>query len=78
MSRPRRARVSFTCPKCGSTSYHPQDVLEGYCGSCHDWTGRAARDNDVSTLCDQGNHGWCRGCACGCHEQPETPEAIAS
>jgi len=27
------------CPRCGSRSYHPQDIAEGYCGACHDWTG---------------------------------------
>jgi protein-arginine kinase activator protein McsA len=26
---------SITCPKCGMTSHHPQDVLEKYCGNCH-------------------------------------------
>lgn len=20
------------------TSYHPKDIVEGYCGNCHDWT----------------------------------------
>lgn len=29
---------SFTCPRCGMTSYHPKDVEEGYCGNCHAWT----------------------------------------
>ena len=29
----------FTCPRCGMTSHHPDDVREGYCGNCHDWTG---------------------------------------
>lgn len=29
---------SFTCPRCGRTSYHPDDIAEGYCGACHDWT----------------------------------------
>ena len=29
---------SFTCPRCGRTSYHPGDVVAGYCGHCHDWT----------------------------------------
>lgn len=28
----------FTCPRCGWTSFHPMDVVEGYCGHCHDWT----------------------------------------
>lgn len=30
----------ITCPVCGKTSYHPQDIKEGYCGYCHWWTGR--------------------------------------
>lgn len=29
---------SITCPRCGKTSYHPDDVKQGYCGNCHDWT----------------------------------------
>jgi hypothetical protein len=28
---------SRTCPKCGMTSYNPDDIREGYCGNCHDW-----------------------------------------
>lgn len=28
---------SFTCPKCERTSHHPMDVLEQYCGACHEW-----------------------------------------
>ncbi|HEY7009046.1 MAG TPA: hypothetical protein VH395_08910 [Jatrophihabitantaceae bacterium] len=30
---------SFTCPRCGRTTYHPDDVAHGYCGACHWWTG---------------------------------------
>lgn len=30
--------LSITCPRCGHTSHHPQDVTSGYCGNCHDWT----------------------------------------
>lgn len=30
---------SFTCPDCGATSYHPEDVRHGYCGACHAFTG---------------------------------------
>lgn len=30
----------FTCPKCDTTSYNPNDIAEGYCGACHDFTGR--------------------------------------
>lgn len=29
---------SFTCPRCGATSHHPDDVEQGYCGRCHAWT----------------------------------------
>lgn len=28
----------FVCPRCGAVSAHPDDVREGYCGRCHDWT----------------------------------------
>jgi hypothetical protein len=31
---------SFTCPRCGARSFHPEDVRFGYCGRCHDWTVR--------------------------------------
>lgn len=30
---------SITCPICNKTSYHPEDIRQGYCGNCHDWTG---------------------------------------
>lgn len=30
---------SITCPKCQRTSCNPNDIREGYCGNCHDWTG---------------------------------------
>jgi ribosomal protein L37E len=29
---------SITCPRCGATSYHPEDIALGYCGRCHDYT----------------------------------------
>lgn len=29
---------SITCPRCGATSHHPDDVASGYCGACHWWT----------------------------------------
>ena len=29
---------SITCPRCQMTSYNPNDVLNGYCGNCHDFT----------------------------------------
>jgi hypothetical protein len=33
---------SFTCPRCGAVSHHPDDIREGYCGRCRDWTGLPA------------------------------------
>jgi len=33
---------AFRCPACTRTSYHPQDVATGYCGTCHDFTGEPA------------------------------------
>lgn len=36
-----RAPDTITCPKCGVTSHNPNDVREGYCGNCHDFTSGA-------------------------------------
>lgn len=33
------ASPSITCPACGKTSYHPEDVRQRYCVRCHWWTG---------------------------------------
>lgn len=33
-------RDKFTCPRCGMTSFNPNDIAQGYCGNCHDWTGK--------------------------------------
>lgn len=30
-------RPSFVCPKCRRTSWHPDDVKNGYCGHCHEF-----------------------------------------
>lgn len=48
---------SFTCPRCGMTSHNPDDVREGYCGNCHDWT------RPVGTLADPASpiSRWVRG-----------------
>ena len=35
--------AGFTCPRCGRTSHHPEDIREGYCAHCHAWTGDEAR-----------------------------------
>ena len=29
--------ASYTCPKCGRTSYNPNDVANKYCGYCHEF-----------------------------------------
>lgn len=29
---------SITCPRCGATSYHPEDKRQGYCAICTDFT----------------------------------------
>jgi len=26
--------LAFTCPECGRTSSHPEDVANSYCGAC--------------------------------------------
>lgn len=33
-----RQGKTFTCPRCQRTTNNPNDVREGYCGACHDWT----------------------------------------
>jgi hypothetical protein len=33
--------AAFACPRCGMISRNANDVREGYCGNCHDWTSRA-------------------------------------
>lgn len=38
---------SFTCPHCGKTSYHPEDIKHSYCGNCHLFM------KDVQHLADQ-------------------------
>lgn len=32
------SQPSITCPRCARTSYHPEDVAQGYCGACCWWT----------------------------------------
>jgi ribosomal protein S27AE len=41
------AASRFACPRCGAVSHHPQDVLEGYCGRCHDWTAPPRREREL-------------------------------
>lgn len=28
-------KPAIVCPRCGRTSYHPEDVRQRYCGNCH-------------------------------------------
>jgi len=28
---------SITCPRCGFTSHHPEDIERRYCGRCRDF-----------------------------------------
>jgi hypothetical protein len=32
---PSGPEASITCPVCGMTSFHPEDVRRRYCGNCH-------------------------------------------
>jgi hypothetical protein len=36
---PKTPPPSFTCAQRGMVSHNPNDVREGYCGNCHDWSG---------------------------------------
>jgi len=42
------------CPRCGKASSNPYDLAEGYCGRCHDWTGRIP-DEDVLRIIREGH-----------------------
>lgn len=37
--------AAFTCPRCTMTSHNPNDIREGYCGNCKEWTGGGAHVN---------------------------------
>ena len=30
--------MGIKCPVCGMVSCHAEDVRQGFCGNCHDWT----------------------------------------
>jgi hypothetical protein len=38
--------VSYTCPICSRTSYHPDDEKYSYCGNCHGFTGAYGYGNE--------------------------------
>ena len=37
LAEPCSARLCITCPRCGMVSYHPKDIIESYCGNCHEF-----------------------------------------
>ena len=38
--------MSYTCPVCWRTSYHPDDEKYSYCGNCRDFTGGYGYGNE--------------------------------
>lgn len=48
---------SITCPRCGMTSYNPNDIREGYCGNCHDWTAGEDVNTRTQLVTFLSNHG---------------------
>lgn len=38
IGHPMPDQPSITCPRCGFTSFHPEDIRQGYCGRCNWWT----------------------------------------
>lgn len=40
----------FICPQCQAISYRQEDVAEGYCGQCHDWTGPHGEPENVAVF----------------------------
>jgi hypothetical protein len=35
----RNIPAAFECPCCNAVSHAPQNIVQGYCGRCHWWTG---------------------------------------
>ena len=35
LAKTSAGRERITCPRCGMTSYHPEDVRQRYCAGCH-------------------------------------------
>lgn len=38
-ARTEKLMTQFTCPRCSRSSPNENDIREGYCGFCHDFTG---------------------------------------
>lgn len=44
----------FRCPRCGKVSHNENDAKFGYCGACHDFTGRKFRvERCMAPGCDR-------------------------
>jgi hypothetical protein len=39
---------SITCPDCGLTSWHPEDVRYGWCANCEDYTSERMPLNELA------------------------------
>jgi len=46
-SKSRSPGESFVCPQCKAESFNPNDIREGYCGRCHEFTRLQARVDDL-------------------------------
>lgn len=44
--------MPYTCPKCGMTSYNPEDEKNKYCGNCHRFEG-IGNFHDHLDICEQ-------------------------
>lgn len=42
-----QSEPSIKCPKCERTSFNPNDIEQGYCVNCHDWTTPARMQGDA-------------------------------
>lgn len=49
----------ITCSRCGITSYNAQDIEQGYCGLCHDWTGGAVSIDAAKEAVVAAAREWC-------------------
>lgn len=48
MAKKRKSRVQYIfCTVCGMRSYHPQDIANGYCGKCHNYTNGEVGEEEV-------------------------------
>ena len=44
--------ATYTCPRCGRTSYNPNDLAQRYCGACH------LSEDDLITELIRSEHLW--------------------